>query len=124
MTMYMGKLRSAHRIAFVEANNISWDSIKGLVVRHKCDNPSCINPEHLCIGTQADNIRDMMERNRGFWLSREKHGMAKLTEEQVREIRKEHVWGSKTHGSSALGRKYSVNEKTIRLIIKNINWRE
>lgn len=58
----------------------------GMVVRHYvCDNPPCVNIEHLRIGTQADNIADAVGRGR---IRRgEAHGQAKLTEEQVRYIR-------------------------------------
>lgn len=53
-----------HRIAYCDANGLSISDITGMVVRHKCDVPACHNPEHLEIGTQADNMRDMRSRNR------------------------------------------------------------
>jgi len=67
---------------------------EGLFVLHKCDNPPCCNPYHLFLGTQADNIRDMIEKGRrgktgykpGSQIG-EKNYRSKLTEEDVREIR-------------------------------------
>lgn len=58
---YQGKRYKAHRLFykyFIE------DLPMNIVVRHECDNPACYNPNHLVPGTQADNIADMMNRNR------------------------------------------------------------
>lgn len=66
----------------------------GLQVLHSCDNPLCVNPKHLFSGTQADNMQDMVRKGRASWQTRPetrargiRHGMAKLNETQVREIR-------------------------------------
>lgn len=57
----------------------------GLVVRHRCDVPNCVNPEHLLVGTQADNVADSVERGR---MQRgERSGKAKLTADRVLELR-------------------------------------
>lgn len=57
----------------------------GLVVRHKCDNPRCVNPEHLELGTTQDNTQDRVDRGRNACGSN--HGRAVLSEEDVRRIR-------------------------------------
>lgn len=57
-------IRFAHRIAYVEAHGLRLADIQGQVVRHACDNPACVNPDHLLLGTQAENIRDMDTRGR------------------------------------------------------------
>lgn len=53
-----------HRAVYCDYHKLSPDDIAGLAVRHTCDNPRCINPEHLILGTQQENIQDMMERGR------------------------------------------------------------
>jgi len=60
---------------------------KGLCVCHSCDTPLCVNPNHLWLGSQAENIRDMHAKGRGKQQNGEAHHNAKLTEEDVRAIR-------------------------------------
>ena len=59
-----GKVVRAHRLAYCHANGVTLESIAGFEVRHSCDNPPCINPAHLLLGTHTDNMRDMFERDR------------------------------------------------------------
>lgn len=62
----LNRVLKAHRWVYCEANGCSIDSIKGMVIRHTCDNPACVNPEHLILGTQTQNTDDMAERRRGI----------------------------------------------------------
>jgi hypothetical protein len=60
---FRDKVWFAHRVAWVEANG----SIpNGMCVLHRCDNPPCINVEHLFLGTKADNLADMRAKGRGY----------------------------------------------------------
>lgn len=118
-----GKSVMAHRAAYCAHHGIPLAAINGIVIRHKCDNRACVNPEHLEPGTQADNVRDMIERDRKVVLKGEGHGMSKLTEDDVRKIRSEYIRGSKTSGCPALAKKYGVTHAMIRFIVKRINWK-
>ncbi|EKN5964989.1 HNH endonuclease [Yersinia enterocolitica] len=114
----------AHRIAYCEANGVSLASIKELVVRHKCDNPSCVNPEHLIVGTVADNNLDRARRGRSSNHDRsgERNGMAKLKECDVICIRREYVRGSSDRGLKPLADKYGVSTTMIADIVKRKSW--
>jgi hypothetical protein len=59
-----GRVVGAHRYAWEWVNG---PVPSGLVVRHKCDNPKCCNPDHLDVGTYRDNVSDMVERGRAMW---------------------------------------------------------
>ena len=112
------KMLKAHRVSYKIHNG---PIPVGLKVRHSCDNPPCINPVHLLCGTDQDNMDDKVERGRQA--RGEKNGWAKLTEEQVTEIRRDYVYGSSTYGMPALGWKYSVHPSTIGYIINRKNWK-
>jgi len=79
-----GRYHQAHRFAYEQFVGPIPD---GLLLRHTCDNPPCCNPAHLIPGTDRENTRDKMERGRFVSLRGTAHSNAKLTEENVRQIR-------------------------------------
>lgn len=93
---------------------------EGLVVRHKCDVRECINPEHLEIGTQQENIWDAYNRDRMKCCIGERNCNAKLTIEKVKEIKLALQEG--TASNYALARKYGVSDMAIRKIKKGTMW--
>lgn len=109
------KSEMSHRVSYRIWNGEIPD---GLIVRHKCDNPICVNPDHLELGTNAENSRDMVNRNRS--LKGERHNLAKLTEDSVKEIRILLGFGI-THRE--LGRRYGVNQRVIYQIRHQLNWK-
>lgn len=115
-----GKLRKAHRQAYCTANNLEYSEIKGKLIRHTCDNPSCVNPLHLIIGTHRDNMKDRADRNRTA--KGEDHGNVKLTKGQVELIRLTYTRGCRKFGCPALARKYGVTFQTIHKIVTHQRW--
>jgi hypothetical protein len=104
----------------------------GLWVCHRCDTPSCVNPAHLVLGMPADNIRDAIRRQRlaiglrnGKYTHPESrprgstHGMAKLTEEDIRRIR----LLAASHSHADIARMFAVWRPTISSILRGKNWR-
>lgn len=100
-----------------KVHRIVWElyngrSAEGLVIRHSCDNPKCINPEHLLLGTVAENVRDMDMRNR--------RGHSKLTHDEVREIRR--LWNTGDYVGRELGKMFGVDGRTIYSIVRGETW--
>ncbi len=77
-------IQKAHRLSMYFLKPVEWN--KDLHVLHACDRPQCVNPAHLRMGTQADNIKDRDERKRHVALKGADNGWAKFTDTQVKEI--------------------------------------
>lgn len=75
---------SAHRVAY---ELYKGEIPEGKWVLHTCDNPGCVNPDHLFLGNNDDNVADKVSKNRQYKPKGEKHPFAKLTESQVIYIR-------------------------------------
>jgi len=101
-----GRKYKAHRLAYAEANGLDVDDLGDAHVLHSCDNPSCINPAHLRIGTNRDNMLDMISRGRG--------GNQKLSVDDVRAIRALYAEGIRQHPIAAL---FGVGQDQISRIV-------
>lgn len=99
------------------------DIPKGLFVLHKCDNPSCINPEHLDVGNQSRNMKDCYARGRSRLkaspLCGEQNGNAKLHLAQVAEIRQRLLSGEKQR---VLAKEFGVSQQLISQINRGVQW--
>ena len=114
---------------FAMAHRASWVLYVGLIpegmqVLHKCDTPSCVNPEHLFLGTQIDNIKDMCSKGRQSSCKGEKHPKAKLTAEEVAIIKDEIAKTSRVFRGkySSLAKRYGVTNASIRAIATGTSW--
>lgn len=97
-----------------------------LEVCHTCDNPPCQNPGHWFLGTRRDNTIDMMTKGRGRYVlpdnSGAKHGMARLTPEQVAEIRRRFAAGGIFQRD--LAAEFGVRQQQISRIVNNKTWHQ
>lgn len=93
---------------------------KGLHVLHKCDQPACVNPGHLWLGTNNDNITDRIQKGRSFRSVGELSGGSKLTREQVQNIRIRYKAGKVTQ--RALAKEYGVTCSRICDIVNLKTW--
>jgi len=143
-----GKNVPAHRQSWILKNGKIPD---GFLICHHCDNPPCVNPRHLFIGDNFSNMRDMSEKGRAMSGDRsyakrfperlkrginhpfvidpslaargEDAGQAKLTEIQVREIRKVYRFGKWGFGAHVLAKRYGVTKGTILAVLKFKTWK-
>ena len=106
---------SAHRASWIiHKGNIP----TGMHVLHKCDNPRCVNPSHLMLGTNCDNVRDRVQKGR----SARPLGLrnsAKLTPDQVLKIRAMRARGDR---NTDIAKTFGVADSTISMIVHGHNW--
>lgn len=133
MIVVNGKQKRAHRVMFECAKG---PIPVGLLVRHTCDNPACINPAHLCLGTNADNSADMVQRGRqakgdrsamrrvevrarmSTLMAGENSSFARLSWDKVSMIRKDR----RSH--SEIAKDYGVSQPTITRVKNRNTWKE
>lgn len=103
----------AHRLSWIAYHG---EIPEGLNVLHQCDTPACVNPDHLFLGTNADNNRDRDNKGRQVTLRGEKNGNSKLKPHQVLEIRQSSLSQRK------LAEQYGVDQALIYNIRKRLTW--
>lgn len=108
----------AHRVSYEFFFGVNPE---GMLVCHKCDNPSCVNHLHLFLGSQADNMKDMKNKGRRKNINcQELNGRSKLTMEKAQEIRKKRDMG-KTLKELAIENQVAIS--TISRVVRQENWK-
>lgn len=110
ITSFATKLYAAHRVAYFLTTGIDPGE---LFCCHTCDNPKCCNPSHIFLGTQKDNMRDMATKGRNVMPRGSAHAKSKVTEDQVREIRRRHATGERC---TDLAREFGMSKTALMYI--------
>jgi hypothetical protein len=120
-----GKSRAAHRLAWELTHGpiAQGGGFHGTCVLHRCDNPACVRPSHLFLGTHADNMRDMASKKR-FRIPRlhgEAIGSARLKVADVESIRQRYATGAVSQRE--LAEAFGVSQSAVSLILAGKTWR-
>lgn len=114
------KKELAHRVAWYIAHG----ELPGAArVLHTCDNPACVRPDHLFLGTMRDNSQDMLAKGRNKYVAHpgEANGQAKLTEGQVREMREKYAAGGVTQAQ--LAKEYEISQALAHFVVTRKAWK-
>jgi len=114
---FKGKQLRTHRASWLIYRG---EIPKGKLVCHKCDNPKCINVDHLFLGSYKENMEDMLKKRRGVFVNGERQGLCKLNEKQVVEIRNKRASGILY---KELAKEYGVAQNCIFSIVHRKTWK-
>lgn len=116
---FQGRTQGAHRVAY---QLLVGPIQQGLHVLHRCDNPRCVNPEHLWVGTRSENMQDASRKGRTnpFRGAGEANPRARLTRAQVVQARE---WRAQEVSYAEIGRRLGVNSGTVHHAVNGRNWR-
>ena len=111
------KMKRAHRVAWTMAR--AEPLRDGECVLHRCDNPACVRPDHLFLGTIGDNNRDTAAKGRHADMRGSRHPRAKLRDEDIHEIRRRLARGET---GREIGARYGVGQAQIYRIKAGVGW--
>ena len=111
------RIERAHRVSWRFSNGRSIPD--GVLVLHRCDNPWCVNPAHLWLGTDADNVRDAVAKRRARGAVGERNQGAKLTESQVLDVRRRYREGARQVDIAAA---FGIRQTTVSQIVRRETW--
>lgn len=116
---FRGHTKTTHRLSYA----LHYGAIpEGMFVCHRCDNPPCVNPAHLFVGTHTDNVRDMHSKGRAATTCTEgsKNGHTTMDEDAVRSIRARYRLGE---SQSAIARDLGISQTTVSLMVLRRTWK-
>jgi hypothetical protein len=106
----------AHRLSWILSTRE--DVPEGLFVLHRCDNPPCVNPDHLFLGTLDDNNQDCKNKLRHTWGTR--HPQAKLSESDVSRIKD--IWAFGELTQPEIGSMFGIGSRAVSKIVTGVRW--
>jgi hypothetical protein len=109
-------IKMSHRLSY---QHHFGDIPNGMFVCHKCDNPKCVNPEHLFLGTHKENMTDMASKKRARGARGQSHHLSKMTPEKVKSLRTERANGASLN---CLAKKYGISAPSVYNIVIRKNW--
>lgn len=115
---YQKHQHNAHRVSWILSNG---DIPGDLFVLHRCDNRACVNPQHLFLGTQKENIHDMIRKNRRHSTAGENAPMRKLVWSEVHTIR--HLYFAERRSQQEIAEHFSISRQNITRICSRQQWK-
>ena len=113
---WRGQKNLAHRIAWLLTHK---RLPVGKQICHRCDNPPCVRPSHLFVGTDKDNRQDMANKDRST--HGERNSQARLTADDVREVRR--LYSNRMMSQQEIADQFGVEQTTVSFIVRRVTWR-